>query len=58
MAEQERIVIQTHWVDDGKGGLKPVEIKYIEKDKGDCTVLTPIKKDNNENKETENNNGN
>lgn len=44
MQEKQKIVMQTHWVDDGKGGVKAVEISYVEKDKGDCIILTPLKK--------------
>jgi len=36
------IVTLTNWIDDGNGGVIPVEAKYTVKDKGDSMILTPV----------------
>lgn len=43
---KKNTVIQTHWVDDGNGGLIPIEKEYIVKDKGwGEVILTPVEKE-------------
>ena len=44
MTSEQNTIKLTTWVDDKNGGIKPIEVVYSVKDKGDSYILTPLEK--------------